>query len=201
VKEITIDIDEPNAIPFDLATLKADLRIATDDLDDVLMSQYIPDAVAWAEGAMRRSVMARTHRWILECFPYGDDQTIRLPRGKVQGVTSIVYSSAGAPVTLRGASSGSPIGTDYQEDFRGHVGRLMPNRGESWPSADIDVPSPIVITYTAGWTTVDQVPADIKRAMTASIHGAMELDGLLTIKSGFDFEFRDKLISASVIRD
>ncbi|HLF12791.1 MAG TPA: phage head-tail connector protein, partial [Gammaproteobacteria bacterium] len=91
MKEITIDIDEPNAIPFDLATLKADLRIATDDLDDVLMSQYIPDAVAWAEGAMRRSVMARTHRWILECFPYGDDQTIRLPRGKVQGVTSIVY--------------------------------------------------------------------------------------------------------------
>lgn len=200
MNEITIDIDAPDSIPFDLGLLKEDLRIATDDLDDVLMNQYIPDAVEWAEGAMRRSIMARTHRWILECFPYGTDQTIRLPRGKVQGVTSIVYSSAGSPVTLRGPTSGSPVGTDYQEDLRGHVGRLMPNRGESWPSVDSDVPAPIVITYTAGWSTAQEVPADIKRAMTASIHGAMELDGLLTIKGGFDFEFRDKLISGWCIR-
>lgn len=201
MNEITIDIDAPSTIPFDLQVLKDDLRIATDDFDDVLMNQYIPDAVEWAEGAMRRSIMARTHRWILECFPYGADQTIRLPRGKVQGVTSIVYSSSGSPVTLRGPTSGSPVAADYQEDLRGHRGRLMPLRGESWPSVDVDVVSPIVITFTAGWTTAQDVPADIKRAMTASIHGAMELDGLLTIKSGYDFEFRDKLISASVIRD
>lgn len=201
MNEITLDIDAPETIPFDLDLLKADLRIATNDLDDVLMSQYIPDAVEWAEGAMRRSIMARTHRWILSCFPYGADQTIKLPRGKVQGVTSIVYSSGGSPVTLRGPTSGSPVGSDYQEDLRGHCGRLMPLRGASWPSADIDVPSPIVITYTAGWSTAQDVPADIKRAMTASIHGALELDGLLTVKPGFDFEFRDKLISASVIRD
>lgn len=201
MNEITLDIDPPEEIPFDLDLLKADLRIATDDLDDVLMSQYIPDAVEWAEGAMRRSIMARTHRWILECFPYGYDQTIRLPRGKIQSVTSIVYSSNGSPVTLRGPSSGSPVGADYQEDLRGHRGRLMPLRGASWPSADIDVPAPIVITFRAGWTTPQDVPADIRRAMTASIYGAMELDGLLTIKQGFDSEFRDKLISASVIRD
>ncbi len=201
MNEITIDIDAPSTIPFDLELLKSDLRIATDDFDDVLMNQYIPDAVEWAEGAMRRSIMARTHRWILECFPYGAEQTIRLPRGKVQGVTSIVYSSAGLPVTLRGPTSGSPVGTDYQEDLRGHVGRLMPNRGESWPSVDVDVPAPIVITYTAGWTTPQDVPADIKRAMTARISDAMELPGASFFNSVIrDTEFPDKLISGWSIR-
>jgi uncharacterized phiE125 gp8 family phage protein len=195
VKSITIDIDAPEDIPLDLALLKQDLRIAHDDLDEVIMQQYIPDAVSWAEGAMRRSIVAREHRWILDSFPCGADQTVYLPRGRVQSLTSIVYSSAGQLITLRGPSSGSPIGTDYQEDLRGHQGRVMPNRGGTWPSVDVDVPSPILITFTAGWN-VEDVPADIKRALTASVFGAMELDGLLTTKSGFDADFREKLISA-----
>lgn len=195
MNSITIDIDAPADLPLDLELLKTDLRISTDDLDEVLALQYIPDAVEWAEGAMRRSIVARAHRWILDGFPYCDDLTIYLPRGKVQSVTSVAYSSGGVITTLRGPSSGSPVGTDYQEDLRGHVGRLLPLRGGTWPSVDADVPSPIVITYTAGWTAAT-VPADIKRALTASVYGALELDGLLTTKNGFDVEFRDKLISA-----
>lgn len=200
LKAITLDIDAPDQIPFDLELLKSDLRISTDDLDDVLMSQYIPDAVEWAEGAMRRSIMVRDHRWILAEFPCGADQTIRLPRGKVQSVASVAYVAGGVTTTLRGPSSGSPVGSDYQEDLRGHCGRLLPLRGASWPSVDIDVPSPIVITFRAGWSTADEVPADIKRAMTASVYGALELDGLLTVKGGFDSDFRDKLISGWCIR-
>jgi uncharacterized phiE125 gp8 family phage protein len=195
MKSITIDIDAPADLPLDLELLKQDLRIAGDDLDEVIMAQYIPDAVEWAEGVMRRSIIARTHRWILDEFPCGADQTIYLPRGKVQSVTSIAYSSGGSVTTLRGASSGSPVGTDYQEDLRGHVGRIMPNRGESWPSVDDDVPSPIVITYTAGWDAAD-VPADIKRALTVSVADALEGNGVVVVKNGFDIEFRDKLISA-----
>lgn len=194
MRSITIDIDEPEDLPLDLETLKTDLRISSDSLDDVIMQQYIPDAVEWAEGVMRRSIIARPHRWIVSEFPCGDDPTIYLPRGKIQSVTSIVYSYNGATTTLRGPSSGSPVGTDYQEDLRGHQGRIMPNRGESWPSVDDDVPAPVVITFNAGWPAAS-VPADIKRALTASIFGAMELDGLLTIKSGFDAEFREKLLS------
>lgn len=201
VKSITIDIDAPDQIPFDLELLKTDLRIATDDLDDVLMNQYIPDAVQWAEGEMRRTIMARTHRWILSEFPCGAFPVINLPRGKTLSVESIAYVSGGVTTTLRGPSSGSPVGSDYQEDLRGHRGRLLPNRGESWPSVDSDVPSPIVITFRAGYSAHTDVPEDIKRAMTASIVDAMEGNGLLTIKSGFDPEFRSKLISAWCIRD
>ena len=196
MKSITIDIDEPDDLPLDLETLKTDLRISSDDLDDVIVEQYIPDAVEWAEGVMRRSIVARVHRWIVSDFPCGYDQTIYLPRGKTQSVTSIVYKSGGIATTLRGVSSGSPVGSDYQEDLRGHQGRIMPNRGESWPSVDCDVPDPVVITFSAGWP-VASVPADIKRALTARVFGAMELDGLLTIKSGFDAEFAEKLLSGS----
>jgi uncharacterized phiE125 gp8 family phage protein len=197
VKSITIDIDEPASLPIDLELLKSDLRISSDSLDDVLMEQYIPDAVSWAEGVMHRAIIAREHRWILSDFPRGTDQTIILPRGKVQSVASIAYSSGGSVTTLTGPSSGtSPVGSDYQEDLRGHAGRLMPNRGSSWPSVDADVIAPVVITFTAGWTNHTTVPADIRRAITASVFEAMELNGLLVTKTGFDVDFRDKLISA-----
>lgn len=194
MKSIAIDIDEPEDLPLDLDTLKTDLRISSDSLDAVIMEQYIPDALEWAEGVMRRSIIAREHRWIIDEFPCSDDQTLYLPRGKVQSVASIAYSSGGVVTILSGPSS-DPAGADYQEDLRGHQGRLLPNRGEAWPSVDCDVPSPIVITFTAGWPA-SSVPADIKRALTASVFGAMELDGLLTIKNGFDGDFREKLLSA-----
>jgi uncharacterized phiE125 gp8 family phage protein len=195
VKSITIDIDEPASLPIDLELLKSDLRISSDSLDDVLMEQYIPDAVSWAEGVMHRAIIAREHRWILSDFPRISDQIINLPRGKAQSVASVAYSSGGAVTTLTGPTS-SPAGTDYQEDLRGHAGRLMPNRGSSWPSVDADVIAPVVITFTAGWTNHTTVPADIRRAITASVFEAMELNGLLVTKTGFDVDFRDKLISA-----
>lgn len=196
MKSITIDIDQPDGLPLSLETLKEDLRISIDDLDDVLMNQYIPDAVEWAEGVMHRSILSRTHRWILSCFPYGADQTIYLPRGKAQAVTSIAYVSGGVTTTLRGPSSGSPVGTDYQEDLRGHRGRILPNVGSSWPSVDIDVPSPVVITYLAGWDFED-VPRDIRRALTARVSDSLELPNSSSANvTQRDQDFAEKLLSA-----
>jgi len=200
VREITIDLDPlPDESLFDLTTLKADLRCG-DEFDTLLVGQYIPDAIAWAERETRRSIQARAVRWILECLPYGYDTTLYLPRGKVQSVTSIVYSSNGSPVTLRGPTSGSPAGTDYQEDLRGHQGRVMPLRGASWPSADEDVPSPVVVTFVAGWTAAT-IPAEIKRAMTARIQDSMELPGSDSFNALIkDVEFPEKLLSGYLIR-
>jgi len=195
VTAITIDIDAPTTLPLDLDTVKNDLRISGNDLDTEIICQYIPDAVSWAEGCMRRSIISREHRWLLTDFPRTITQEIVLPRGKTQSITSIAYTSNGAVTTLTGATT-SPQGTGYQEDLRGHAGRIMPNRNASWPSVDVDVPAPVVITFNAGWLTAALVPADIKRALTARIYEAMELNGLLMIRQGFDFEFTNKLISA-----
>lgn len=195
MKSITIDAVAATAMPLDLELVKNDLRITEDDLDAVLTGQYIPAAMAWAEGATRRSMIARVHTWIFDKFPTDRHLTIYMPRGIVQSIASIKYSSDGSIVTLTGPSSGSPAGTDYQEDLTGHVARVMPPRGESWPAVDTDVPQPVKITFTAGWATDKLVPADLRRAMTAYIYGEMEADGLLQIRPGFDFDFADKLIS------
>lgn len=196
MKSIAIDIDEPVGLPLDLETVKSDLRIDPEgDLDSVLVEQYIPDALSWAEGSTRRTILARAHRWILADFPRTRDQVITLPRGKAQSVASIAYSLNGSITTLTGPSSGSPEGTDYQEDLRGTSGRLMPNRGSSWPSVDCDAIAPVVITFTAGWE-VGSIPAPIRRAMTVAVYEALELKGLLDTRAGFDVDFRDKIISA-----
>ena len=193
MKPLRLDIDRPSSLPLDLALLKADLRIDSHDLDEVLLTQYIPSAVEWAEGVMNRSIIARDHRWVLSGFPVGHDLTITLPRGKTQSVTSVAYSTGGRRKTLKGPSA-NPPGSDYQEDRHGHAGRLLPLRG-GWPSIDTDVLAPVTIIFRAGWPDHMTVPAAIKRALTANVFEQMELIGLLTIRTGFDSEFTEKLLS------
>lgn len=190
MKELALDIDAPANWPLTLHNIKLDLRIEHDALDDIIMDQYLPDAIEWAERYMRRTIVARTHRWIISEFP---DDVIFLPRGKVQSVTSVAYSNGGAVTTLTGPTSGSPVGTDYQEDLRGHRGRIMPNRGSSWPSTDVDVPAPVVITFVAGWNAVADVPAEIKRGLIARINDSLEVPSMPA--NGQDIEFPEKLLS------
>lgn len=196
MKSITIDYDSTNLLPLDLEALKSDLRIDGDSLDDVISTQYIPSAMQWAEAAIKRSLIARAHRWTISDFPRAYPYTLELPRGLVTAIASIAYTTGGSVVTLTGPSSGSPGGTDYQEDLTGHIARVMPLQGTTWPSVDSDVLAPVKITYTAGWLSDKLVPADIRRALTAHIYGEMELDGLLQIRQGYDIDHADKLISA-----
>jgi uncharacterized phiE125 gp8 family phage protein len=196
VKSITIDYDAATTLPLDVETLKNDLRISGTELDAILTNQYVPAALSWAEGFTRRSLLSRAHRWIVSDFPRTIDQTLFIPRGLVSAVSSIIYISDGSPVTLTGPSAGSPGGTDYQEDLTGHIARIMPNQGATWPAVDSDAIQPVKVTYTAGWASDALIPGDIKRALTAYVYQAMELDGLLTIRPGFDIDHPEKLLSA-----
>lgn len=192
MEELALDVDPIDEYPIDLDSLKADLRIAHADLDDRLLV-YLAGAVSRAENFMNRAVAEREHRWTIDCFPY-DGPEIVLPRGKVQSVESIVYSSGGVLTTLAGPTSAIP-GTDYQEDLRGDRGRLMPPRGGAWPSVDVDVPSPITVTYVAGWSAED-VPSDILRAVVAGVSDALDLTGASLFTDGQrDIEFVEKLLS------
>lgn len=178
---------------LDLEMVKADLRISGTQLDDVLSGQYIPGAIEWAEGATGRVMVARQLQWILSEFPLYT--AMYLPGGNVSAVSSIAYVSNGSIVTLTGPSA-SPVGTDYQESLAGPLPRIMPPQGDSWPSVDSDAIDPVKVTFTAGYDSEAAVPADLKRAMVAHVYGAMELDGLLQIRPGFDMDHAEKLISA-----
>lgn len=186
--------------PVDLDLIKQHCSIDDDDFNDQL-EVYLSAAILWAEGSTHRTIFSRAHKWVLKDFPYSERNEIRLPRGKTRSVESVQYSLNGAAQTLRGPTSGSPIGSSYQEDLRGDDGAiLMPPRGGSWPSPDIDVPAPVTINFTAGWLPAD-VPADVLHAVLFSISDAFDLRGTSDFSpamiqlGGPRFEAREALIS------
>lgn len=206
MNSLSISYGAPTESALDLETVKSDLRISGNDLDEILTSQYIPAAIEWAQGATRRRLVSTVVTWVLSDFPrpsYARPSwhyiyAMYLPGGPVSAVGGIEYVSNGSPVTLSGPSS-SPAGTGYQESIGESMPRLLPPQGETWPDVDLDAIEPVKVTYTAGWADAASVPEDIKRALTANIFQSMELDGLLTVKVGdrasADMDFADRLIS------
>lgn len=176
---LRLDIDSlPDSPAWSVTKDLIDLHSRVDASDDdELFQTYLRAAILWAEGSTHRTIVRRDHRWILREFPYCDDLVIRLPRGKTQSVQSVSYSENGSIVTLTGPSSGSPAGTDYQEELSGDDGGvLMPLRGCSWPSADCDVPAPVKITFSAGWDAAD-IPPDVVHALLFAVQDAFDIRG------------------------
>src|SRR5262245_63935416 len=106
---IRLEVDPlpSSPLPFDLDLLKHHLEVDFADRDE-LITTYLLAAISWAEGAMRRTIFARGHRWVLRDFPQEAYQRIRLPRGKTQAVDKIEVDRRAGLLTLRGPSSGSP---------------------------------------------------------------------------------------------
>jgi len=143
---------DPSIYPITLSDMKAHLRVDTSD-DDALITAYIAAATDWCENYTRRALVEQTWKLYLDNWPMTTDQRIYLPKGKVTSVASIVYAnSASTTATYSGSTSGSPVGTDYQESLVSDVMPFVaPAYGGSWPSIT-SVVDPIVVTYTAGWS-------------------------------------------------
>jgi uncharacterized phiE125 gp8 family phage protein len=162
---LRLDIDPvaTSPLPVSMDLIKAHCAVDFDDQDDLLQT-YLFAAITAFENTTHRSIFEREHRWVLSAFPIYPYERIWLPRGKTASVASVEYNSDGTTTTLTGPTS-LPAGTDYQEDLRGDDGGLvMPPRGQSWPSADCDVPDPVVITFVAGYDA-DMLPSDILNAL------------------------------------
>lgn len=145
-----------------LEVVRDHCSIDTEDMD-INLDIYLHSAIDGAETFMQRTVVARSHRWVLRDFPSGD---IRLPRGRTIAVSEVRYRAGGQAHSLFGPSSGSPGGDDYQEDLENVSGGVIrPPRGGSWPSADYDEIAPVEILFEAGWAPAD-IPDDI-------IHGIL----------------------------
>jgi len=195
VQPLQIDWSADTALPVSIADVKTQLRILDDQYDALLNDIHIPAAVDWAEGWLKRSILAKTHYWILSDFPRGKDERIWLPRGKTQSVTSIVYTYGDSTTTLTGPTSGSPAGSDYREDLRGdNGGVLMPNYGATWPDVDTASTAPVLITFSAGWTAA-QVPARIKHAMMMYCADALDINGASDFGAYTNMREKEFLIS------
>lgn len=200
--------------PDELTFLEDDLIQTHLSLDEVnglgsMVELYEQAAINWAENYMRRSIMAREHRWVLADFPRGYHRAsvhslraIQLPRGKTVRVNSIQYSRGGSTITLTGPSTSPTAGSSYQEDLHGDMGGvILPLRNRDWPSVDYDVVNPVVINFRAGWEEPDDVPAAIKHAVLVAMSEMLEHRGLQDLASlqtvaaqGKTLEFRESLI-------
>lgn len=196
---IRLDIDRltiGSPLPISADLIDQHARITTAD-QAALIDVYLGAAIEWAEAATHRSIIAREHRWVMRDFPQDDFQGIRLPRGKTQSVTGVVYKCGGSSTSLTGPSSGSPGGSDYQEDLRGDDGGLlMPLQGQSWPSVDLDVPDPVTITFTAGWLDAE-IPAQLQHAILFAVDDAYDIRGTPDLAiNGRNLMTREALVSS-----
>jgi hypothetical protein len=161
---LSVDPLEQSPPLLEMGLLKQHLAIDFPDLD-ALIQLNLAAAISEFENTTHRTIVRRTHRWILRYFPSSGYQGIRLPRGKTRAVQKIEVVINGGIVTLTGPSSGSPAGDDYQEALAGDDGGIiMPPRSGSWPFLDYDCPAPVTITFEAGWDAAE-LPADIQRAL------------------------------------
>lgn len=194
--ESLTDLSPVPPLPIDMFLLKKHMVVDA-DRDDELTQFYLFAAIQWAESQMDRTIVPRSHRWVLRGFPYCD-QAIRLPRGKAIKVDSIQYSVNGAILTLRGPTS-NPVGADYLEDLTSDRGGIvMPKYGGSWPSSDYaTVPTPVMITFTAGY--IGSVPEEILHAIAFAVSDMYE-NRATPDAQGRNLDLREQLLPQRLFR-
>lgn len=145
---------EPTGEPVSLLDIKKDLRVDHDE-EDGRISSLILSARMTLEQFTNSSFVTQTRVLKLDAFPACE--TIYLPNGPVQSVTSISYiDDAGATQTLT-------LNTDYYADFDSKIARI--EAVNYWPST-FDRPNAVTITYVCGYGAASTVPAPIKSALS-----------------------------------
>lgn len=144
---------EPTGEPVSLLDTKKHLRVDHDE-EDGLIGMIIISARQTLEKYTNRSFITQTRVLKLDAFPACE--TIYLPNGAVQSITSISYiDDAGATQTL-------VLNTDYWADFDSDIARL--EAVNYWPST-YDRPNAVTITYVCGYGAASTVPGPLKSAL------------------------------------
>lgn len=203
---LVLDIDPlPTALPFDQALIKLHCHLNEEQtggpFDAMLLDSYLRSAILWAEGQMHRTIVARAHRWTLQQFPfnYADYYRINLPRGKCQSIASVKYSFNHQIVTMLGASNSPPM-SDFQQDLTSDDGAvIMPAVASVWQQADLDVVAPVVISFTAGYSTFATIPTDISTALFFYVSDCFEVRGTTDINAASYADVRMNKISPYIL--
>lgn len=144
---------EPAAEAVTLTEAKAFLKIDTSDENDLItiLSQAAREMV---EIRIGRSLITQTRTIKMDYFPKTD--TILLPNGPVQSVTSVKYYDEDEALQTLSAS-------DYWVDITSGISRIVVK--DSWPSI-YDMPNAVVIVYVCGYgASSTYVPKPLKQAI------------------------------------
>jgi len=121
--------------------------------EDDLLNRILKGARRWVEeDLLHRQLEIATWDYIIQDWPHID--AIKLPKGNLQSVTSIIWKdSDGTETTLT-------ENTDYLVETNGdQCGRIVLPYLGTWPSGTLYPSNPITIRFVCGYTTV---PDDFK---------------------------------------
>ena len=148
-------ITPPAVEPVSLDDIKTQLQIdLSDEIYDDQIIPLIPAARDWCEKYQNRAYITQTLELALDCWPYCE---IKLLRPPLQTVDMIEYGE--------GASVWDS--TNYIVDNYAFIGRVVRQRGASWPTGTLPTVNGIRVKYVAGYgDDTESVPSTIKQAIT-----------------------------------
>lgn len=145
----------PTLWPVTLDEAKQHCSILDETWDDYF-DGLIKKATAAVEKRLSRQILPATWTLSMDCFP----SEIVIEKLPVTAITSIVYKDANGTTTMLSTS-------DYQKDLSSYdsPARIKPVDGKVWPSTQSDTYNAVVVTFTAGYSSVANVPQGIKNAV------------------------------------
>jgi len=154
---MTLTLVEPAIeFPVTLADVKLLAGVLNNTFDNLLDS-FIPAACQMVEEHVGLSLSTQTWSVALPCF----EEALDLPRGPVQGVTSIKYYEAAGELLTVDPSV-------WSLDLVNRPPRVIRTPTKVWPIPGCH-PEPIRVVYVAGYTAADEVPALLRSAITSLV--------------------------------
>ncbi len=138
------------------------LRAFTSGTEDVLIEGYIAAAMDLYEEETGHSLWPQTITFTASGFPSGPFQ---LPFGPIRSVESISYYDDTHTAQDYG---GSPPSWVFSSGGRYSTPTLEFGLNESWPTAGTRQDA-VTVTYSAGYTDPDDVPALVKNGIAAVV--------------------------------
>ena len=143
--------------PVTLDEVKDQLGIPrSDTTQDALLWAKLMTARAAAEDFLQRRLVTQTRDFTPDRFPAGN--AIRLPGGRLQSITSLIYTDSDDSPTTWAA-------TNYFAHTVPEPGELVLEEGISWPSVTLKPKGGIVIRYILGYGTGDLVEEPIRHGI------------------------------------
>ena len=156
---------EPKKEPVSLEEAKRSLGVTEDD-DDSRIVGYIKAARKYAEAFCNIRIMTQTVELTLDYWP---SSIILLGTWPIQSVVSLKYFDTASPSVEQTLVAD----VDYYADVTTIQGRI--NSISGWPSVACK-PNAITITMTAGYSSSDLVPENLKDGIKAFIGYLYECD-------------------------
>lgn len=143
----------PTIEPVSVAEMRMHCRIDHTDEDEYLAALIVA-ARMWCEDYCRRSFITRT----IELKRPKFDESMDLPRGPVQSVTSVQYQDQDGATQTLSTDTWQYVGDPV-------MARVVVRSGKAWPVTNVEE-HPVAITYVTGYGDASaDVPMTIRQAI------------------------------------